>query len=42
MEAIKKQKCYTSGNVIDKVWREYIKNQKPEHPDYDFKLVVVA
>ena len=29
----------TSGNVTDEVWKEYIKNQKPEHPDDEFKVV---
>jgi putative transposase len=29
----------TSGNMMDEVWKEYIKNQKPNHPDDDFKVV---
>ena len=29
----------TSGNVTDKVWKEYIKNQKPPEPDDDFQVV---
>ena len=28
--------CVTSGNVTDDMWKEYIKNQKPPHPDDDF------
>jgi len=29
----------SSGNVTDEVWKEYIKNQKPPHPDDDFEVV---
>ena len=29
----------TSGNVTDEVWKEYIKNQQPPDPDYDFEVV---
>ena len=29
----------SSGNVTDEVWKEYIKNQKPHHPDDDFTVV---
>ncbi len=30
---------YSSGNVPDDVWKEYIKNQKPPDPDDDFQVV---
>jgi len=29
----------SSGNVMDEVWKEYIKNQKQPHPDDDFEVV---
>ena len=28
----------SSGNVTDEVWAEYIKNQKPDEPDDDFRV----
>jgi len=29
----------SSGNVTDEVWKEYIKNQKPNDPDDDFGVL---
>ena len=29
----------SSGNVTDEVWKEYIKNQKPNEPDDDFSVL---
>ena len=29
----------SSGNVTDEVWKEYIKNQKPDEPDDDFSVL---
>lgn len=29
----------TSGNVTDEVWKEYIKNPKPNDPDDDFSVL---
>ncbi len=29
----------SSGNVTDEVWKEYIKNQKPDDPDDDFSVL---
>ncbi len=29
----------SSGNVIDDVWKEYIRNQQPPEPDDDFEVV---
>jgi len=29
----------TSGNVTDEVWMEYIKNQQPQEPDDEFRVI---